>query len=63
MTRSFLISAPGAPLELVHAATRADAIARAAQLRELLDLEPVPDDAWNVFPIPALAGQSPLDLN
>lgn len=63
MTRSFLISAPGAPLQLVHAATAADAIAKAAQERDTLDLEPVPDSAWIVRPIPAPAGQLALELN
>ena len=63
MTRSYLISAPGAPLQLIHAATAADAIAKAAQERDILDLEPVPDAAWIVRPIPAPAGQQPLDLN
>ena len=63
MSRSYLISAPGAPLQLVHAATSADAIAKAAQERDTLDLDPVPDSAWIVRPIPAPAGQQPLDLN
>ena len=63
MTRPFLISAPGAPLQLVHAATRADAIAKAAQEHEILDLEPVPDDAWIAHAIPLPAAQYPLELN
>lgn len=63
MTRSFLISAPGAPLQLVHAATAADAIAKVAQERDILDLEPVSDAAWIVRPIPAPAGQLALELN
>jgi hypothetical protein len=63
MNRPFLISAPGAPLQLVHAATRADAIAKAAQERDVLDLEPIPDDAWIARPIPLPAAQYPLELN
>ena len=63
MTRPFLISAPGAPLRLIHAATSGDAIAKAAQEHEILDLEPVPDDAWIAHAIPLPAAQYPLELN
>ena len=63
MSRPFLVSAPGAPLRLIHAATSTDAIAKAAQEHDILDLEPVPDDAWIARPIPLPAAQYPLELN
>jgi len=63
MTRPFLVSAPGAPLRLIHAASSADAIAKAAQENDILDLEPVPDDAWIAHAIPLPAAQYPLELN
>jgi hypothetical protein len=63
MTRPFLISAPGAPLQLIHAASSADAIAKAAQERDILDLEPIPDHAWTARAIPLPAAQYPLELN
>jgi len=63
MSRPFLVSAPGAPLRLIHAASSADAIAKAAQERDILDLEPIPDHAWIAHAIPLPAAQYPLELN